>query len=68
MLNFPYILLTKLPKKELYKQYLKPEKSQSIKTFSRGEIWQNLKMTPRRKNHTHVMKVGHTSEFLFGIY
>ena len=28
----------------------------------------NENMNPHRKNHTHVKKVGHTSEFLFGIY
>ena len=32
------------------------------------KILQGLKACAFRKNHTHVKKVGHTSEFLFAIY
>ena len=29
---------------------------------------QQIEFIEQLKNHTHVKKVGHTSEFLFGIY
>ena len=33
-----------------------------------SECWCKSKINSVDKNHTHVKKVGHTSEFLFGIY
>ena len=32
------------------------------------DLWKKSNIVPVHKNHTYVKKVGHTSEFPFGIY
>lgn len=49
MLNFPYILLTKIPKKKNHIKIFETRKKSTNKNFSGCETGQNLKMTLRFK-------------------
>ena len=49
MLNFPYIPLTKIPKKKNHIKIFETRKKSTNKNFSGCETGQNLKMTFRFK-------------------